>query len=364
MTDLDRVSLDRILPSTPGPADWNDVMRRSRQSRRRHVVAFAVAVLVVAVGTASALGTVRDFFLDRGFIGLPPQGATPSTPDTGELVLSAYAGIGGRTRLWVYADGRMIWQRDSAVPEGANKWSSGYLEQRLTIEGVERMRAEAISSGLFAHDSYLSVHDAPCFNFIEVRDGDRRVSATWRGSRCPPSSPGEPGRPTTATEEEERELLHLVGRLTNPTTWLPASAWEERESRAYVPSRFAIGFGHRSETLGARLETVEPSRILALLPDSAEELLAAKPRTRSRHFYGGPGSPLQVVYDYTSQVTTEEARTLSEAFDRAGLERKSGVQAYALSYVGEMPTEGQGAFFYVSFEPILPHGEYPCSPCG
>ena len=55
--------------------------------RRRRVVALAAAVLVVVVGAASAIGSVRGFILDQGFIGLPPQGATPSTPESGELVL-------------------------------------------------------------------------------------------------------------------------------------------------------------------------------------------------------------------------------------------------------------------------------------
>ena len=62
MTDLDRASLDRVLPFAPGSPDWDDVMRRSgaRQGRRRlGFVALVAAVLVVAVGTASAFGTVR-----------------------------------------------------------------------------------------------------------------------------------------------------------------------------------------------------------------------------------------------------------------------------------------------------------------
>jgi Tol biopolymer transport system component len=66
MTDLDRASLERVLPSTPGSADWEDVLRRAgagRGARRRRLVALAAAVLVVVVGTASAFGTVRDLVL-------------------------------------------------------------------------------------------------------------------------------------------------------------------------------------------------------------------------------------------------------------------------------------------------------------
>ena len=84
--------------------------QRSHVNSRRRLVALAAAVLVVVVGTASAFA-IRAFIVDKGFIGLPPVGATPSTPESGELVLAAY-GIAdaGRTKVWAYADGRLISQ--------------------------------------------------------------------------------------------------------------------------------------------------------------------------------------------------------------------------------------------------------------
>ena len=150
MTEFDRTSLARILPSTLGSPDWDDVVSRSRVRHghgRRRVVALAAATLVVAVGTASAIGGVRAFLLDGGFIGLPPEGATPSSPESGELVVYLDK---HHYRVWVYADGRMIWQRDShghlggRVPGGANEVTSGYLEQRLTREGVELVRSAVV----------------------------------------------------------------------------------------------------------------------------------------------------------------------------------------------------------------------------
>jgi Tol biopolymer transport system component len=68
VTDLDRATLERVLPPTAGGPDWEDVLRRSdggRGRRRAGLVALVVAALVVA-GTASALGTVRGFFLGTG----------------------------------------------------------------------------------------------------------------------------------------------------------------------------------------------------------------------------------------------------------------------------------------------------------
>ncbi len=93
MTELDRTSLERLLPATPGPADWDDVLSRSgaHQRRRRRLVAVAATALVVAVGTGSAIGSVRDFVLRTGFIGLPPIGATPSSPASGELEIWYWA---------------------------------------------------------------------------------------------------------------------------------------------------------------------------------------------------------------------------------------------------------------------------------
>ena len=62
MTDLDRANLDRILPSTTGSPDWADVMSRSRAQlgrRRRRIAVVLTAAALVAVGTASAFGSVR-----------------------------------------------------------------------------------------------------------------------------------------------------------------------------------------------------------------------------------------------------------------------------------------------------------------
>jgi hypothetical protein len=165
------------LAPEPLPEDWDDVLDRAgaflphrprvagslwRGGRRRVlVVVLAAAVLVAAVGT-TAYGTVRVLFLDKGFIGLPPVGATPSAPESGELVVQWFAfapplspqqdgkDMADMVRAWVYADGRIIWDRrphdpgrGTGIPEGASELNSGYLEQRLAPEGVELVRAAA-----------------------------------------------------------------------------------------------------------------------------------------------------------------------------------------------------------------------------
>ena len=93
MTELDRASLDRLLPATPGPAGLGRRLSRSgaHQRRRRRLLAVAAAALIVAVVSGSAIGSVRDFVLRTGFIGLPPIGATPSSPASGELEILYWA---------------------------------------------------------------------------------------------------------------------------------------------------------------------------------------------------------------------------------------------------------------------------------
>jgi hypothetical protein len=342
MSEFDRASLDRTLPSASGSPDWAEVMNRARahqSHRRRRLVALVAAALVVAVGTASASGTVRDFFLDRGFIGLPPEGATPSNPENAELVLLYWGpvqGDSGKSRFWVYADGRLISLREANRPEGANPRSTGYLEQRLTPDGVELLRSEIISTGLIGDeddgsaDDDFAIGSEPVardttkplqeWRMIDVREGDRLL----RVSRV-------------------RDLERLVALVTDPASSLPADAWEVRESRAYVPSRYAVCF------LDTAVPPVEPSRFLPLLPEPAQDLL------RSREFASDAFGPC-------TDLTTEEARALREALTTAGLEQFEGIRIapYALTYRLKIP----GPIRAILFEPYLPHGEIPCSACG
>ena len=346
MTDLDRASLDRILPSAPGLADWDDVISRSRAGhgrRRRRLVVLTMAALVV-VGATSAFA-MHAFFIDKGFIGVPPVGATPSAPESGVLEMSYWVPSQGnprRSQNWVYADGRLIRllegdPRARRLRVGANRWSSGFLEQRLTPEGVELLRSEIVSTGLFGHDRDLRALEHPCLNFIHVRNGDRLVRVTWHGTFCP-----QKGKPV-ATPQQANALERLVARLANPASWLPASAWKQRKIRAYVPSRFEVC----AWVPGGPLE---PSRIVALLPEAAQNAL----RARDWNTRGVLGS----CFD----VTTKGARALAKALDGAGPAKKGG--AFHLNYTFETAPGASRKEVAIIFEPYLPHGETTCSACG
>jgi hypothetical protein len=287
---------------------------------------------------------VREFVLDKGFIGLPPVGATPSTPESGELVIQYWASPtnseGGRA--WVYADGRLLWLREkSDLPEAANRWSSGFLEQRLTPEGVELLRSEIVSTGLFGHDQPPLGRESSPHNVIQVRIGDRlvRIKASFPERR-------------------------LVERLADPAAWLPASAWANRPIRAYVPTRYAILYGGLPQT-------IERSRIFSLLPAPAEDLLRAHEAVPRHGYIMGRLTQTSFTY-YVSDVTTEEARALAQALDDAGLklDMRLGELVYSFEIPGtsvDPPRPEKGPVrneVFIFFWPYLPNGESICTECG
>ncbi|MGH2931237.1 MAG: hypothetical protein ACRDKK_00110 [Gaiellaceae bacterium] len=353
MTDLDRTSLDRILPDVAGAPDWADVLGRSRaHERRRRVITLAAAALVAVMATASAFG-VRAFFLDKGFVGLPPVGASPSTPEEGELVLHwmvRSVTIGGlQSRAWVYADGRIVWSRhDGPLPEGANESTSGYLEQRLTPDGVELLRSQLVASGLFDRSRRLvvPVEHGSAWGSVEVHDGDEPVRLEWW-------EPGFPHRESgaAATPEQLSALLAIDPLLAIEPSVLPATAWADRSIRAYVPSHYAACLVQSSRA------PTDESSLLSLLPSKAENLLRAKSRTTFLFDVGEMGleSGTRVVgrVSYCSRLTTDEARELAETLSG---HLGPGLTKWGLTYrLAEPVIEALAAS--LSIEPYLPHGQ-------
>ena len=99
-------------------------LERFVPGRRRRLVVVLAAVALATVVTTAGWAIVREVVLDKGFIGLPPVGATPSTPESGELEIFYWGhgdpGTSWRRpwiRAWVYADGRLIsWRTGSDFP--------------------------------------------------------------------------------------------------------------------------------------------------------------------------------------------------------------------------------------------------------
>jgi hypothetical protein len=352
------------LAPEPLPGHWDDVLERAgtarngRQrlerfralrGRRRRLVVVLAALVLAAAATTAGWAIVHEVVLHKGFVGLPPVGATPSAPESGELVIQYWFDTedlepadGGRG--WVYADGRLITLREkSDLAEAANRWSSGFLEQRLTPEGVELLRSEIVSTGLFEHhqpaDSRFAGH-----NVIQLRIGGRLVQVQGKFS-------------ANSNEFPKR----LRERLADPASWLPASAWANRRPRAYVASRYAILYG-------GLFQTIERSRILSLLPARAEDLLRDQEAAPRRRGYDGGGFTRTSLTYYVSDLTTEEARALAQALDDAGLNR--GGLDYDFEIPGtsvDPPPPMKGPVrnkVFIGFSPYFPHGETVCLGCG
>lgn len=220
----------------------------------------------------------------------------------------------------------MIWHR---WPETLPDLSVGLLEQRLTPEGVEFLRSNALSTGLFEHDLDLVREDDAPFLSIGVRDGDRlvRVTWAWHGAlRDPNAAEATPGQATAL--ESLRDLI------TDPASW-PASVWEDQEIREYVPATYAI-------CSRGIPRPVDPARVLALMPEGARNLL-------------GSGFGLRGPRD-CAKVTTEEARTLAGILDAAGIVRVDPPPTeFWLRYLLADPQDA-GNEVWINFEPVLPHG--------
>jgi hypothetical protein len=252
-----------------------------------------------------------------GFV-LPPEGATPSTPPTGELVVAVYAHPasgaifpGARN---VYADGRVISYQVSRV--------SGWLEQRLTPEGVELVRSEILSAG----PDDAGVDLGPIQGGIRVMDGDRLVHV--RGPRR--SGAGH----------------DLLLRLAALETWLPPRVWEDREAKPYIPPTYAVCVG-RARSWEA---LPDPVQAVSLFPAPLPQL-SGSPRHANDYPPGpmghGPNNP------DCWNVTTEQAREVAAAFDAAGIENEENM--VGLLYRFDVP-EPVSTAVDVFVWPVLPDG--------
>lgn len=153
--------------------------------------------------------------LFRGLIGLPPEDAEPSSPLVGELVDSYWVAGGGlpyRGTARLYADGRLIWNRYYDGPRGHNAHTTGYIEQRLSPDGVELVRS---------HENL-----------------------------------------------SEKDPLRLP-------QWLPLGSWEDRTARTYVPSGYGICLHAMDPRPGRADDAIsnEPAELLTMLPPPISRLL-------------------------------------------------------------------------------------------
>jgi hypothetical protein len=262
---------------------------------------------------------------------LLPESA-PSVAGTSELVASVQTYNGAS--YYLYADGRLLWSspqelEPSVAPQPV--WPDGYVEQRLTAEGVERVRSQFLASGLF--DS--AQPPSECKELaVCVRADDGRLLSTVRS--------------------QSAEADQLLAYLKTLDSSLPDAEWADKEIKPYVAPEFAVCL--QVFVANNKIVQVPPdlSVLLPLFPTRAAELLGREPTATHPHHQGGT----------CFEMTLAEARTLENEFlspSVGGLHEYYGIvigitdafDAIEPAAPGGKP-EGNAA--YISFDPLFPDG--------
>jgi hypothetical protein len=336
-TDVDPVAVTHLAAA--GPRERAAVLPGfGFTSLRLGFALLVVALLVTIVGTVFMAGGVpllRDREVDlieRGFVepflGLPADGAMPSTPETGELVFSFDGRVrslrGDFYRMWVYADGRLIWKSNlegsgrGNPAFGSSEPTTAVIEQRLTPLGVELLRSEVMATahilGPARVGEDLTEWGRPgvIWGGMAIGAGDQILAATWDDPQLP-------------------------ARLANPAAWLPASAWADQRVGGFVPARYAVCIRLDGEP------SIAPSQLVELLPERTKDVLLSRSMPLAK----------PVRSDCRDVVETEDARAIVETLEAAGVGLE-GVDS--LRYA--LPMRG-----ILELLPILPNGDTVCN-CG
>jgi hypothetical protein len=217
--------------------------------------------------------------------------------------------------MWLYADGRLIWGRSLEGDHNA-AWRSAFgrtepleramMEQHLTRDGVSILLSHVVAStsptepvewpGCVAPPDVCRGRPGLRWGGITIRDGDSMQDLSW-------SDPD------------------LPGRLADPGSWLPASAWADREIRGYVPTRYAACLG---------------SGVLELLPAAARDILLASGTPDSHDCY---------------RIETADARAVAGILDDSGFPR---ADHHSLLEYQVPPTDWWNR---IGFTPMTPNGD-------
>ena len=289
--------LDRLAPlfEAPDPSFEAFLRRRDRKRRNQRISAgvvgigvFVAAIWIVTSSlsfdraeTPAVPGPTVTGPTEASGPGdwLPPKSTEPSTPAEGDVVLQT-VGIHPWHYIQVYADGRVIWSRQTGFTGNSRTSSTtGWLERRLTPEGVDLVRSGAIR---------LADLDAP--------------------------------------------------------SQVPASLWEDPDTKPYVPSRYAVCAAWTQETM-------------RLLPQRTQDLLRGQTDEQAVQIGEAYFSWLRGERGVACpEMTIEEARALDRIFLELGFERSE--TAWGLYY--DIKARDVSSIRVI---PLLPDGEAnPCCP--
>jgi hypothetical protein len=344
--------------------DLGDVDRSTgRRPRGRLLVAACLAVALVAtIGVVAVLRDGEDPSTRGGVtsdgrtpepsapepsapdaevrrFALPPVRSVPSAPEHGEAVFALQAcggpsrigGWSGRLTLW--EDGRLIRHTSGEPVDDPQGWGlgppalTGWLEQRLTPEGVELMRSAVASSGLpleSSPDQWCSSRDV-----YEGTLGEGTRTRFFDGV-LPPD---------------------LLERLSHPASWLPPSAWEDRRARPFVPAGYLVAFsGH--DPMG---QWPDLASITAALPPEVRPLI------RAMDWGQNHAGPTMWVWQAARAITLESAHALVDAIEAGGLEQLGWSSVPGPVYGFDHPAGDESDFagddeIRLGISPLLPGG--------
>ena len=148
-------------------------------------------------------------------------------------------------------------------------------------EGVELLRSELLSTGLFDRDGYYLSEQGLSWGEIEVHNGDRLVTVDWCCPALIPAMRPWPGRNCPRLPRQTRALIRLSeGSRTSPRGCRPApgrmqSQWHMYRARYAICYRKGYEPGLPIGLLGTD-QSLAPSRVLGELPAPAQDLLTGK----------------------------------------------------------------------------------------
>jgi hypothetical protein len=336
--------------------------RDQRTGRRRWIVmAAAAAAVALIIGSVLAWTATNDDAQRNPPAGpvptsttvpaipgsglLPPEGVPPSTPESGELVAAiAFGAFRSDGPGWsgvsinVYADGRLIWLPVSGVPR------SGYMrgdiaEMRLTAQGVERIRQEFLSIGVFGPGQQPGEAGIwwSCGCLIRVREGGLLTT----------DLPSPSNKERQIDPQLDRRVDRLVEFVTHLDTALPESAFVDREVKPYAPSRYEVcTYGEDAASNAVPLPKVSAA-VPRRLPTALVQILTrGRPTARSVRNSGQT--------EVCGELSMADARALVEGLRDAEMLNSSWAPRLRfVSYAGdEEPT-----VIAIEVAPLLPDGE-------
>jgi hypothetical protein len=262
---------------------------------------------------------------------LLPEGA-PSLPPTGELAAAINIRHRGVYRL--YADGRLIrvWSIGPLSPERMAVIGPDDVEgpdvRRLTPDGVDRVRAIFLSSGLFEGAESLSGPDCPAV-YACVRDGDR-----WLGVQVDVGGPS----PSLAPLEARRLFIALDGLDSK----IPSTAWIDPQITPYVPARVGTCL---SLVVDGTPTPIDLPDVASRFPAGAASVLAAHERSTAMddlllpltRFDAGRFDQVMLPDSGCVELTLDEARAVAAALLDPS--------------VGATPAEGMSLTFVPQLDP-------------